>query len=367
MARNDRLLKALRREPVDRTPVWFMRQAGRYQAEYRRIREKTGILEIVRTPDLAVEVTLLPLHEMAVDAAILCSDIMVPLAPMGLPFRIDEGHGPKVETPIAGPADVARLRPLEPEQDLPHVLETVRILARELAGDRPLLGFAGAPFTLASYAIEGGPSRSFARTKAFMYREPDAWHALLEKLATAAAAYLAAQVAAGADALQVFDSWVGCLSTADYRAYVLPHMRRLFGRLGKAGVAAPVIHFGVETGDLLELMAEAGGDAIGVDWRKPIGRAWRRVGHGRAIQGNLDPAALLGPWEVVERAALDVLGEAGGRPGHVFNLGHGVLPETPPDALRRLADLVHERSPESIARFGRFERFPRFERADLRP
>ena len=345
---NDRFLRACLHRPVDRTPVWFMRQAGRYQPEYRRLRERYSLIEICQLSELCAEVTLLPVRQLGVDAAILFGDIMLPLGPMGVRFRIQEGHGPVVENPIRWAQDVERLRPLEPEEDLPFVLEAIGILRKEL--EVPLIGFAGGPFTLASYLIEGGPSRAFSQTKAFMYREPALWDRLLERLTAAVTRFLEAQARAGAHALQVFDSWVGCLSPSDYRAHVLPHMRRLFAELKELGV--PLIHFGVGTGGLLELMQEAGGDVIGLDWRVHLDQAWQRLGWRAAIQGNLDPAVLLGPWELVEQRALEVLERAGGRPGHIFNLGHGVLPETPPDHLRRLVELVHERSPDFIAGFG---------------
>ncbi len=343
---NDRFLRACRRQPVDRTPVWFMRQAGRYQPEYRRLRERYDLLTLCKTPELAVQVTLLPVYQMEVDAAILFADIMLPLEPMGAPFRFEAGVGPVLERPIRSAEDVERLRPLEPEADLPFVLEAIRLLRREL--QVPLIGFAGAPFTLASYLIEGGPSRAFTQTKALLYREPALAHRLLERLTEAIIAYLKAQARAGAQALQIFDSWVGCLGPSDYRTFVLPHMRRLFAELRGAGV--PLIHFGVNTGGLLPLMQEAGGDVIGVDWRVGLDWAWERLGYRTAIQGNLDPALLLGPWERVEQRALEVLDQADGRPGHIFNLGHGVLPQTPPDTLRRLATLIHERTERPTTR-----------------
>ena len=342
---NDRFLRACRKEPVDCTPVWFMRQAGRYQLEYRELRKKYSLLEIATTPELCAEVTLLPVRQLGVDVAILFSDIMLPLGPMGVRFQIRENVGPVIERTVREPQDVERLRPLEPEEDLPFVLEAIRLLRQEL--EVPLIGFAGAPFTLASYLIEGGPSRAFLRTKALMYRDPGLWHRLLEKLTDSVAKFLKAQAQAGAQALQIFDSWVGCLSPRDYREYVQLHMRRLFAELRVLDV--PVIHFGVGTGELLKLMKEAGGDMIGLDWRIELDRAWSRLGPTVGVQGNLDPAVLLGPWDVIERRALEVLEQAGGRPGHIFNLGHGVLPETPPDALKRLVELVHERSAQKEA------------------
>lgn len=324
-----------------------MRQAGRALPEYRALRGDRDILETVALPDEVVEITLQPLRRMPLDAAILFSDIVVPLAAIGLPIRVEQGRGPVLDEPIRSLADVARLRPLEPETDEPAVLEAVRLLVAEL--DVPLLGFAGAPFTLASYLVEGGASRDHARTKALMLGEPSTWGALMDALVRIVVAHLRAQVAAGASAVQVFDSWVGALAPGDYAVCVLPWMRTLFAGLEDLGV--PVIHFGVGTGELLGLMAEAGGDAIGVDHRVPLDAAWDRVGGpgARAIQGNLDPAVLLAPWDVVRGKALDVLARAGGRDGHVFNLGHGVLPTTPVETLERLVDLVHEASERSPA------------------
>ncbi|HUL86476.1 MAG TPA: uroporphyrinogen decarboxylase [Actinomycetota bacterium] len=333
---NDRLLRALRREPVDRTPVWFMRQAGRYLPEYRKIRGDRDILETVRLPDEVVEITLQPLRRMPVDAAILFSDIVVPLAATGLPIRVEQGLGPILDTPIRSAADVRRLRPLEPDVDEPYVAEAIRALVAEL--DVPLIGFAGAPFTLASYLVEGGPSRDHARTKALMLGEPTTWDALMTALLDVIVPHLRLQIAAGVGVVQLFDSWVGALSPAHYVAHVAPHVRRLFEAL--AGMDVPVIHFGVGTSELLEVMREAGGDAIGVDHRVPLDRAWARL-PGVALQGNLDPAVLLAPSTVIERETADVLERAGGRTGHVFNLGHGVLPTTPVEALQRVVDLVH--------------------------
>jgi uroporphyrinogen decarboxylase len=338
---NDRFLRACRREPVDRTPVWFMRQAGRYLPEYRELRRGRDMLETCRTPDLAVEITLQPLRRMPLDAAILFSDIMVPVAPLGVDVRIEEGVGPVVDSPIRTAADVARLRtPLEPETAVPFVLEAIRLLRKELTV--PLIGFAGAPFTLASYLVEGGPSRNHERTKALMHSDPGAWGALMTALGGATVAYLRAQAEAGAQALQVFDSWAGALDPFDYEWHVLPVMRDVFA--GLADLDVPLIHFGVGTGELLGLMRAAGATVVGVDWRVPLDVAWERVGLDCAVQGNLDPAACLGPWGVVEAKAADVLRRAAGRAGHVFNLGHGVLPETPPETMERLAELVHERT-----------------------
>jgi uroporphyrinogen decarboxylase len=325
---------------VDRTPVWFMRQAGRYLPEYREVRGDGDILETCLRPELVAEITLQPLRRMAVDAAIVFSDIMVPLAAVGIPVRIEPGRGPVVDEPVRTDADVARLRPLEPEQDVPHVLEAIRLLRKEL--EVPLVGFAGAPFTLASYLVEGGPSRTHERTKALMLGEPATWTVLMDALVSIVLPHLRAQAEAGAQALQVFDSWVGALSPDAYERSVMPHMRRLFD--GLADLAVPTIHFGVGTGELLSRMREAGGDVIGVDWRTPLDVAWVRVGDDVGIQGNLDPAVLSAPWDVVASETDRVLERAAMRDGHIFNLGHGVPPDTDPGTLCRLVDLVHERT-----------------------
>jgi uroporphyrinogen decarboxylase len=314
-----------------------MRQAGRYLPEYRELRGERDILETVRHPDLAVEVTLQPLRRFEADAAILFSDIMVPLEATGIGVRIEPGRGPVVDEPFRSADDIRRLRPLQPEVDVPHVLEAVRLLRKELSV--PLIGFAGAPFTLAAYLVEGGSSRTHDRTRALMRREPEAWRTLMDALADLTVAHLSAQVEAGAQAIQVFDSWVGSLDPDAYVAYVQPAMRSVFERLGGLGV--PTIHFGVGTGELLRPMREAGGDVIGLDWRVPLDAGWERVGADRGVQGNLDPVALLAPWDAVAREARRVLARADGREGHVFNLGHGVLPDTPVEQLQRVVELVH--------------------------
>ncbi len=337
---NDRFLRACRRQPVDATPVWFMRQAGRYMSEYRALRERHSMLELCRTPDLAVEVTLQPIRRFPLDAAIIFSDLLLPLEPLGLPFDFVKGDGPRVERPIRAEADITALSPFEPRESLAPVLEAIGLAKIELAGLVPLIGFAGAPFTLASYAIEGGHSNHFAHTKSLMYGNPAAWHRLCGLLADTAAEYLVAQVEAGADAVQLFDSWVGALGPADYREFVLPHSRHIFDRLKSAGV--PTIHFGTGTAMLLPLIAEAGGDVVGADWRIPLDEAWGRIGADRAIQGNLDPTLLLAPRDRLLAAADDVLGRAGGRPGHIFNLGHGILPGTSVAAVEALANHVHQ-------------------------
>jgi uroporphyrinogen decarboxylase len=332
-------LRACRGEPTTQPPVWFMRQAGRSLPEYRALRGEGSILEAIRDPDLAAELTLQPVRRYGVDAAILFSDIVVPVAALGVGVDVVPGIGPVVDRPFGSAADLDRLRPLEPESDTPYVLETVKRLVGEL-GDVPLIGFAGAPFTVASYLIEGRPSRTYARTKALMYGEPDLWARLLTRLADIALASLRSQVEAGASAVQLFDSWAGALAPADYERFVLPASRRILEGLAELGV--PRIHFGVNTGELLPLMRDAGADVVGVDWRVPLDDARRRLGEGVAVQGNLDPAAVLAPWPVVADRVRDVLSRNGGRPGHVFNLGHGVLPETDPAVLERVVELVHD-------------------------
>ncbi|HEY7698392.1 MAG TPA: uroporphyrinogen decarboxylase [Vicinamibacteria bacterium] len=338
MSRSDRFLKACRREAPDRTPVWLMRQAGRYLAEYREIRKKHGLLEICRTPELAVEVTLQPVRRFGFDAAILFSDLLVPLEPLGVPFSFAQGEGPRIEAPLSSRSDVERLREVEPKESLAFTLEAIGILRREL--DVPLIGFAGAPFTLASYAIEGGPSKSFEKTKALMYEDPDTWHLLLSKLASVVRAYLTAQIEAGVSAVQLFDSWVGALAPEDYRKLVLPHSRAILEPLAKLGV--PRIHFGTGSAGILREMREAGGDVIGVDWRIDLDRAWDEVGEEVAVQGNLDPLALLAPRDVLLDRVDVVLRQAAGRSGHLFNLGHGILPGTPVENVQLLVEHVHQ-------------------------
>ena len=347
---NDRFLRACRRQPVDATPVWFMRQAGRYMADYRALRQRYSLLQICRTPELAVAVTLQPVDLIEVDAAILFSDLLLPLTHLGLELDFIKGEGPSIANPIRSGSDVDRLRGYDPREALSYVLEAVRALRRELEGRVPLIGFAGAPFTLAAYAIEGGPSTTYARTKAFMYSDPQAWHRLCDRLATLMADYLRAQAECGAHALQVFDSWAGVLGRADYREFALPHTRKIFDALRDTG--APTIHFGVGTAAILPDLAEAGGDVIGLDWRQPLDRGWESVGFDRGVQGNLDPCLLLGPSPRLLCAAEDVLRRANGRPGHIFNLGHGVLPSTPLEHVQRLARHVHEVSPKTLAADG---------------
>jgi uroporphyrinogen decarboxylase len=319
-----------------------MRQAGRYMSEYRSLRERYSLLDLCRTPDLATEVTLQPVRRIEVDAAILFSDLLLPLAPMGISFDFVRGEGPAIDNPLRSEADLARVRPFEPREALGYVLDAIRQIKPALGGRVPLIGFAGAPFTLASYAIEGGHSSSFAHTKALMYGAPVAWHRFCDTVAGIVADYLTAQVEAGADAVQLFDSWVGALNAADYREFILPHTRRIFEAIAPLGV--PTIHFGVGTGAILGELRDAGGDVIGADWRTPLDEAWQRIGSDRAIQGNLDPTLLLGPLDRVYAATDDVLARAGGRAGHIFNLGHGILPTTPVEHVQALARYVHQRT-----------------------
>ena len=333
-------VRACRGLSVPHTPVWFMRQAGRSLPEYRKIRSGIGMLDSCRRPDLVTEITLQPVRRHGVDAAILFSDIVVPLAAAGIDLDIVAGTGPVVAAPLRTAADISRLRPIT-VADVGYVDEAVRLLVKEL-GATPLIGFAGAPFTLASYLIEGGPSRTYVRTKAMMYGEPALWDSLCSRLADITLSFLRTQIAAGVSAVQLFDSWAGALSLADYRRYVLPHSAKVLSGLASAGV--PRIHFGVGTSILLEAMGSAGADVVGVDWRTPLDQATRMIGPGRAVQGNLDPAVLFAPWDVVASETRRVLAEGRSAPGHVFNLGHGVLPETDPDVLTRVVELVHAES-----------------------
>ncbi len=334
-------LQACRRIPTPFTPVWLMRQAGRYMPEYRAMRARLGFLDLCKDPDAATEVTLQPVEKLGVDAAILFADILLVLEPLGVGLEFTRGEGPHIERPVRRADDVARLRPVAVDEAVPFVFETVRLVRKALSGRVPLIGFAGAPFTLASYLIEGGPSREFLHTKRFMRDEPAAWHALMTGLADITAAYVNGQIAAGAEAVQLFDSWVGTLSPADYRDGVLPYSRGVMERL-RPGV--PVIHFGTGTAGLLHLMKAAGGDVIGLDWRVEIGPTWERLGHDVAVQGNMDPALLLAGLGEIRRGAKEILDAVGGRPGHIFNLGHGVHKETPVDHVIALVDMVHEMS-----------------------
>jgi uroporphyrinogen decarboxylase len=338
----DRFLRACRREPVDCTPVWFMRQAGRYMAEYRELRQRYSMLTICKTPELAAQVTLQPLQRLPVDAAIIFTDLLIPLEPMGVKLVFAPNEGPIIENPIRGMSDIGALRRVDPQADLWFTLEAIRLVCRELGGRVPLIGFAGAPFTLASYLIEGGGSRHYIQTKTLMYHQPQAWHTLLDMLARLSAAFLQAQIQAGAQAVQLFDSWVGCLSPQDYRTYVLPHTRHVIETVGSVGV--PIIHFGTGTATLLKIMREAGGDVMGVDWRIPLDEAWHCLGEGIGIQGNLDPVVLFAPLAEIAQQVDDILRRAADRPGHIFNLGHGILPETPMEHVQAVVEMVHSRS-----------------------
>jgi len=334
------LVRAARRQPVDRRPVWFMRQAGRSLPEYRKIRESYDLFTICQNPDLCAEVTLQPVRRLGVDGAVLFADIMLPVAfGLGVDLQLVDGVGPVVEHPLRSQADIDRLQVRAPGEAVPFVLETIKRLRRELEPAVAVIGFSGAPFTLAGYLIEGKPSRDFLITKTMMYTEPGLWDALMTRLSRLVLDYLLAQIEAGAQLVQLFDSWVGALSPADYRRYVLPYVARILS--GLQGSGAPSIHFGTGTAGILSVMREAGGDVIGVDWRVDLGEAWRVIGFDRGIQGNLDPALLLGPWPVIEDGARRVIEAAGDRPGHIFNLGHGVLPESPVEHLQRLVEFVH--------------------------
>ncbi len=337
--RDQPFLKACRREPTPFTPVWLMRQAGRYMPEYRAVRSRLGFLELCKDPDAAAEVTVTAAERLGVDAAIVFADILLIVEPMGLGLEFSQGDGPVFHNPVRTPADIARLPEIDAAAAVPFVYEAVRKARKALKV--PLIGFSGAPFTLASYLIEGGGSRNYVHTKTLMYREPEAWHALMRRLATAVVGYLNAQIAAGADAVQLFDSWVGSLAPDDYQRFVLPHMRNVIAAIAPG---VPVIHFGTGTGGLLELMREAGGQVIGVDWRVDLGSAWQRIGHEFAVQGNLDPVVLFGPLDEIRDRAARVLERARGHRGHIFNLGHGILPRTPVDHVIALVDMVHELS-----------------------
>ncbi len=341
-ARYSLFSRAAHLEPVERTPVWFMRQAGRILPEYRVIRKQWTLIEICKQPELCAEVTLQPIHRLNVDAAILFADIMTPLIGVGIDLEIVDSIGPVIHTPIRDASGVERIRTIVPGEDVPYVLDTIRILKRELGDRTPLIGFAGAPFTLASYLIEGRPSREFLLTKKMMYSAPDVWHALMERLTDLVIRYLRAQAESGADALQLFDSWVGCLSAADYTEFVQPYTQRIFAALASANI--PLIHFGTNTAMLLDCMKTDGASVIGVDWRIPLDQAWEQIGYHHAIQGNLDPMILMSTPEVIKARVGDILAKAGGRAGHIFNLGHGLHPQTPLDNVIRTVEYVKELS-----------------------
>ena len=338
---SQRFLQACRCEPVDTTPVWFMRQAGRYMPEYRLIREKYSLIEICQHPEIAAEVTMQPVRALGVDAAILFADILLPVIPLGLGLEFSKGEGPVIASPIRTLEDVRAMRPFNAESDLGYVMDAIRILRGNL-GAVPLIGFCGAPFTVASYIIEGGSSREFLKTKMMMYSAPEVFHALMEKLSIVLSDYLVAQIRAGAQAVQVFDSWVGTLSPQDYDNFVLPYSQKVLQAAKNENV--PVIHFGTNTTTLLPLMKRAGSDVIGLDWRLPLDDGWKLIGHDRAVQGNLDPALLFAPLPEIKARVHDILRRAEGRPGHIFNLGHGILQQTPVDNVRAVVDIVHEYS-----------------------
>ncbi len=342
---NDRFLKACRREPVDATPVWFMRQAGRYMKAFRDIRAKHSLLTVCKTPELACEVTLQPINRFDFDASIIFADILLPLEPMGLNLEFVKGEGPCIYNPVRSEKDVDALKPVVPQESLGYVMEAIKLVRAEL--NVPLIGFAGAPFTLASYMIEGGSSRNYIDTKKMMYGAPAVWDRLMGKLTRVLADYLSAQVDAGAQVLQIFDSWIGALSPGDYRTYVFPHMKRLLSELHTFGV--PVIHFGTGTATLLQMQKEAGGDVIGLDWRVHLDEAWASLGYDVAVQGNLDPITLFGPVSELEKRVDDIVTRAGKRPGHIFNLGHGILPETPLESVEAVIRMVHKKSAKILS------------------
>ena len=340
-APNSRFVRACRAQPVDRTPVWFMRQAGRYMAEYRAVRKKHSLIEICKKPKLAAEVTVTAAEVLGVDAAIIFADLLLPLEVMGLPFRFEAGEGPVIEKPIRTREDIAGLR-MDRAGDLGYVSEAIRLVCKHFGSRLPVIGFCGAPFTLASYMIEGGGSRHYIHTKKMMYSSPTAWNELMQKLVAVTGAYAAEQVRAGADTIQVFDSWVGCLSVEDYRHYVLAHVTNLVKRLQETGV--PIIYFGTDSATLLPSMKETGAEVIGLDWRIPLDQGWRSLNFQGAVQGNLDPVRLLADWKQLQARAEEILDRAAGRPGHIFNLGHGILPETPVENVKRLCEFVQARS-----------------------
>ncbi|HAO92589.1 MAG: uroporphyrinogen decarboxylase [Deltaproteobacteria bacterium GWC2_56_8] len=336
---NDRFLKACRREASDRTPVWLMRQAGRYMKEYMAIREKHSFLEMCRNPELAAEVTLQPIKAFDLDAAIIFADILLPLPGMGIELEFAKNEGPVIRNPVRTRKDIDAVRMIDPEVHVPYLMQAIKMVKAELAGKVPLIGFSGAPFTLASYIIEGEGSRNYVNTKKLMYGDPEGWKALMDKISDVVVAYLKAQIAAGAEVVQLFDSWVGCLGPDDFREFALPYTKKVIERL-KGTV--PVINFGTNTGTFLNLVAEGGGDVIGVDWRVRLDEAWKTIGYDHAIQGNLDPVVLFGPVKEIRRRVKEIIDMAGGRAGHIFNLGHGIVLGTPVDSVRAVVDAVHE-------------------------
>jgi len=344
-APESRFVKACKAQPVDRTPVWFMRQAGRYMPEYRAVRKQYSLIEICQKPEVAAEVTVTAAEVLGVDAAIIFADLLLPLEVMGLPFRFAAGEGPVIEKPVRSPEDIERLR-ADRAAELGYVSEAVRLVCKHFETRLPVIGFCGAPFTLASYMVEGGSSRNYVHTKRMMYSSPAAWDELLRKLVAVTSAYAAEQVRAGADVLQIFDSWVGFLSVEDYRRYVLPRTSELVRSLQKTG--APIIYFGTETTALLPSMKQTGAEVIGLDWRVPLDEGWKKLGRRGAVQGNLDPVLLFADWKELKSRAADVLQRAAGRPGHIFNLGHGILPETPVENVKGLAQFVQEHSAKAV-------------------
>jgi uroporphyrinogen decarboxylase len=334
-------LRACRRERTPYTPIWLMRQAGRYMKEYRALRKKYSFLEMCKNPELAAKVTLQPIEKFKLDAAIIFSDILIPLEPMGVEFEFAKGEGPVFHHPLRERKDAERLRLIEPEEEIPFLMKAIRTVRKELEGKVPLIGFSGAPFTLASYIIEGGHSNNYVLTKSLMYQDRPTWDALMEKISEVLIRYLNAQIRSGVQAVQIFDSWVGCLTPSDYEEYVLPYSKKVIEGVGKS---VPLVHFATSNSTLLERMKRAGGDVIGVDWRVNIGEAWARLGYDVAIQGNLDPVILFGPVDLIEKNVKKILDSVGGRPGHIFNLGHGILPTTPPDHVTALIDAVHQYS-----------------------
>ena len=336
---NDNFLRACWRKETDFTPVWFMRQAGRYLESYQKVRAQNDVLTICKTPELSAKVTVAAVDELGVDAAILFADIMLPLDALGVKLELVDGVGPVIQKPVGNMEDVEKFEGFAPKDQVPYVIDSIRLVKQILDDRIPLIGFSGAPFTLASYLIEGRPSRDFARTKKMMYSQPDVWNALMSRLSIIVSSYLQAQISAGVDAVQLFDSWSGCLSPTDYQEFVMPYNKEILETIGTNPI--PRVHFGVGTAGILRIMKEAGGDVIGVDWRVPIDKAWEQIGN-TAIQGNLDPATLLGGRSLLEARTKEILSRIGGRPGHVFNLGHGVLPETPVENAKELVQFVHK-------------------------
>ena len=339
--KNDTFLKACRRESVPYTPIWLMRQAGRYMKEYMDIRKKYSFLEMCKTPELACEITLQPVEKLNVDAAIIFADILLPLPGMGVSLEFAKNEGPVIKNPVRSEADIEKIRIIEPKEDVPYLLDSIRMVKRELNGKIPLIGFSGAPFTLASYIIEGGSSKNYIHTKALMWKEPLLWKELMEKVSEVIIRYLNSQIDAGADCLQIFDSWVGCLGPDDYRSFALPYTKKVIDGIKKD---VPIINFSTNTGAYIPLVKEAGGDVIGVDWRIRLDEAWERVGYDTSIQGNLDPVVLFGPLSGIKNRAKEIIDMAGGRPGHIFNLGHGIIVDTPVENVKALVDFVHELS-----------------------